>query len=75
MKPISKAKLLSNLYANARIYRETAAYLFNVVAKNKDLEVHAIHLAKKMQRRSSQYSERARVLEGVDIDIIENGVF
>ena len=75
MKPISKTKLLRNLYANAQVYRETAAYLFNVVAKNKDLEVHATHVAKKMQHRSAQYAQKAQLLEALDIDVIENGVF
>lgn len=75
MKPISKQKLLSDLYANARIYQLIASYLFNVIARDKVLAGRAYRLAEKFQYRAIKYYQRASVLEDLNIDMISNKSF
>lgn len=72
MKPISKQKLLSDLYANARIHQLTASYLFNVVARDEALATRSKRLAEKIQYRAVKYYQRARTLENFDVDMISD---
>lgn len=78
MKPISKGKLLANLYANSTVYRKSAAYLFNTVAKDENPTVsrHARRVANIFQKRSIAFYERAKQLEikmkDVDVNAVVN---
>ncbi|MGP1715943.1 MAG: hypothetical protein ACTS9Y_02085 [Methylophilus sp.] len=72
VKPISKKKLLNDLYINARIHQMIASYLFNVVARDKTIAGRSCRLAEKLQYRAINYYQRAAMLENLDIDMIND---